>query len=238
MATNRLSSLREGSKPLDSTIGKVSGDAPLADVVYDALEHALRRGEFTPGQSLKIRPLADALGTSQTPVREALSRLVAQKVLEFHPVNRSVIVPRLTVDDVREIYAIRVPLERMAMEEVARTITRKDLKKLTSLRKAVEDSAKANSARRFLHDNEAFLFAIYELAHLPRVLDMISGLWLQIGPTMGVLLANNDDIAALASLETYRELSAAFRDHDPAKAGKLIEQRLALVCDKICQQIS
>lgn len=235
---SKLSSLREGSKPLESTIRKVSGDAPLADVVYDALEHALRRGEFTPGQSLKIRPLADALGTSQTPVREALSRLVAQKVLEFHPVNRSVLVPRLGADDVREIYAIRQHLERLAMEAVARTITRKDLRRLTTLRKAVEQSARANSARRFLHDNEVFLFTIYELAGLPRVLDMIRGLWLQIGPTMGVLLADTEDIPALASLDTYRELIAAFGDRDIKKVGQLIEQRLALICDKICDRLA
>lgn len=237
-----LSALREGMRPLASTITKVtglkaSGDAPLADVVCDALEHALRRGEFTPGQSLKIRPLAEALGTSQTPVREALSRLVAREVLEFHPVNRSVLVPRLAAADVKEIYSIRKSLERILVEEVAATISKADLRGLGKLRKAVESSGKANHARRFLRDNEMFLFAMYELAHMPRALSIVSGLWLQIGPTMGVLMADCEDIAETSSLHTYRELLAALEQHDAQHAGELFDARLGRVCDMICEQM-
>ncbi len=232
-----LSLLREGMKPLANTIGIVSGNAPLADIVCEALEHALRRGEFTPGQSLKIRPLAEALGTSQTPVREALSRLVAQGVLEFHPVNRSVLVPSLGVSDVKEIYAIRKPLERMLIEDVAATIRKTDLRRIRELCKAVVASGEANQTRRFLRDNEAFLFAIYEQAHMPRVLSIVHGLWLQIGPTMGILLADCEDIAEISSLHTYLELLAAFEANDAEHAGVLIYERLVRVCDMICERM-
>ena len=235
--SEKLATLREGFRPLQSALKEVMGDAPLADLVYEELQSALRHGEFTPGQSLKIRPLANALGTSQTPVREALSRLVAKNALEFHPVNRSVIVPILDKAAVWEIYQIRMRVEPIAVESAAAHITKSELRGLAELRKAVERAAKANTHQQFLRRNEEFLFTTYSIGRLPRVLDIINSLWLQIGPTMGMLLVGFDRISDVAGLSGYKDLLGALRKGDGKTAGQIVERRLEQICEMICSRM-
>src|SRR5262249_24557492 len=74
----------------------------LHDHVYQELRRLVMLGRFQPGQKIKIRTLATALGTSLTPVREALRRLVAEGAFVGEP-NRSVRMPVMTVDRVKEL---------------------------------------------------------------------------------------------------------------------------------------
>jgi len=209
------------------TVKRMSGgDVPLADRVYMQLGTALRGGDFTPGQSLKLRKLADAFGTSQTPVREALSSLVAQHALEFHPVNRSVIVPVLDKSTVKEIYAIRIELEAMAAEMAATRIRPPELKRLFSLQKELQRAARANARHMFLHLNMEFLFGVFRAAGAPRLLRIIEGLWLQVGPTQAMLLSRVDDVAPITRPEDYEKLLRVFEARDAKTAGQLVRRRL------------
>ena len=64
--------------------------------VYRALARGLMAGMFSPGEAVTLRILARRLGTSAMPVREAVSRLIAERALVLLP-NRSVIVPRMSL---------------------------------------------------------------------------------------------------------------------------------------------
>src|SRR5271169_1570774 len=67
----------------------------LQQRVYHALARGLMGGMFTPGEAVSLRTLAARLGTSAMPVREAVSRLIAERALVMLP-NRSVIIPRMS----------------------------------------------------------------------------------------------------------------------------------------------
>src|SRR5689334_4180130 len=86
--------------------------------VYAVLRDRLMRGGFEPGQKLKIAELASALGTSAMPVREALNRLAAERAIESLP-NRSVRVPSLSRDSLRDLMETRYAVEGLAVSRAA-----------------------------------------------------------------------------------------------------------------------
>src|ERR1700722_5983222 len=101
--------------------------------VYGVLRDRLMRGGFEPGQKLKIADLASALGTSAMPVREALNRLAAERAIESMP-NRSVRVPSLSRESLRDLMEARFAIEGLA---VARAAANMDEATLAMLREFI-----------------------------------------------------------------------------------------------------
>ena len=85
----------------------------LSERAYRELRLALMRGQLRPDTRLRLRPMSARFGISATPMREALLRLVAEKALALDA-RGSVVVPRLTLDQLLEIRAIRTDLEGRA----------------------------------------------------------------------------------------------------------------------------
>src|SRR5260370_24831384 len=78
----------------------------LAQRAHRELRAALMRGDFLPGTALTLRGLAERLGTSITPVREAVSRLAAEQALELPP-NRAIVAPALSLRAIHSRWRIR-----------------------------------------------------------------------------------------------------------------------------------
>ncbi len=161
----------------------------LLDQIHDNLGAGLRGGQFEPGETLTIRSLALRFGTSPTPVREALSRLVARNALEMSPTNRSARVPSPSPERLTEIYALRGQLESQAAHAAAGYITKKELSRLRSLERDICRHVSTRNIKGELDLNYEFHFAIYRAARMPVLLDVIDGLWLQCGPVLNLLVA-------------------------------------------------
>jgi DNA-binding GntR family transcriptional regulator len=125
----------------------------LGERVYTTLREHLRAGRIVAGQPLAEGTLADQLGVSRTPVREALTRLASEGLVVAD--GRSFTVPTLTDDDIEDIYALRFLLEPEALRLAA--IARPDRKVLSPLRAALDDMAAAHEAG----DGAAFMEANY-----------------------------------------------------------------------------
>lgn len=106
-----------------------SGTEPLVDTVYAALRDAICDGRLAPGQKLPQIPLAAHLGTSRTPVRDALQRL-AQEGLVRAVSFRGFVVSEFSVREVVDIYQVRLALEPMAVREAMPHYTRMDVASL------------------------------------------------------------------------------------------------------------
>ncbi len=111
----------------------------LNDRTYAALKGGLISGMFQPGQVLVIRTVAAGYGISPTPVREALQRLVAERLLTMQA-NRSIIVPPLSVDKFSELYRIRCALEGLAGELAAEHFHATDLIRIRKTVEAMDES--------------------------------------------------------------------------------------------------
>jgi DNA-binding GntR family transcriptional regulator len=99
------------------TLTPVQRPRALADQVYQALREQLRAGAIDAGSALQEVQLANQLGVSRTPVREALARLASEGLLATH--GRSFTVPSLTLADVEDIYELRFLIEPAAIRRVA-----------------------------------------------------------------------------------------------------------------------
>ena len=112
------------------------------DQIYARLAAQLMSGQLLPGDRLKIRELADEIGTSVTPVRDALLRLVQDGALVM-PTPRDIRVRSLTLREYLEIRSIRLELEGMAAGMAAIKATAADVARMEALM-AANETALAN----------------------------------------------------------------------------------------------
>src|SRR5262245_31918842 len=120
--------------------------------VYRALARGLMAGMFKPGEAVTLRTLAHRLGTSAMPVREAVSRLIAERALVLLP-NRSVIVPRMSRARFMELTETRQMLEGMITEAACVRATPALLRPLTESKQAINASVSANDFHGALSHN-------------------------------------------------------------------------------------
>lgn len=200
-------------------LAKVQKD-PVHERVYVAIRDAAMAGKFAPGQSVTVRALAEALGTSTMPVREALRRLAAEKAFEIKR-NRSIVVPVMTAEKLVEIRDVRIALEGLAARQAAAVISREDLGRLERNMRDMADVVERRDTRNYLAINQRFHFTIYRAARSEVLMPMIESLWLQIGPFLNLLL-RDPKVADLLALKHHEDALAALRDGDGPAAEAAI----------------
>ncbi len=169
-----------------------AGGRTLGHRVHAELRELLVAGVLSPGEKISLRTMASRLGVSVQPVREAVARLVSDRALEVLP-NRAVRVPLLTLEQFRELTAIRLAIEGFAAERAARY---RDSADLHAMRTHASGFRRAGASRapdlpQAVVSNQAFHFTIYRAARLPELLPIIEGLWLRIGPVLNLDLRSN-----------------------------------------------
>ncbi|MBI4206749.1 MAG: GntR family transcriptional regulator, partial [Betaproteobacteria bacterium] len=177
-------------------------------------------GAFVPGQTISLRKLADDLGTSAMPVREAINQLTAANVLEMLP-NRTVCVPRMTQARFDELAKVRQALEGMAAEMACRRATPQLIKRLEKVNADLLRAIKERDIVGCLARNQEFHFTLYEAANSEVLLPLIEPLWLQAGPIMYFSLVSPDmpwDASA------HSDVLEALAKRDPAAARRAIER--------------
>lgn len=148
----------------------------LTDRVYAAIHEAIMSGELPVGTQLKVRDLAEQVGTSVMPVREAIRRLEESGLAVRSP-HRGAVVKGLTVDELEDVYDVRLVLETEAARLGASRITRKSG---AAMRREYDKLMRAVAQGRLvdaLNHDEAILAVLYECAGNPVLADIISGLW-------------------------------------------------------------
>lgn len=221
-----ISALHEVGSLLHETLGeRVTGE----------LRALLIAGRLAPGEKLSLRRVAEALGVSIMPVREAVSRLAADKALEVLP-GRAVRVPVLTLPQFRELTRIRLVVEGFAAEEAAKAISdaqveavaRHEAAFLAAAKADPPDPAAAVAANRDLH------FALYEAAGMPSLVEMISRLWLKAGPILNLDMRHEPRrLDGGSAVVAHAQLLAALRRRDPAAARQALVKDIAAAAEHI-----
>jgi DNA-binding GntR family transcriptional regulator len=155
--------------------------------VYRALATGLKTGMFKPGEAVTLRSLAARLGTSAMPVREAVSRLIAERALVLLP-NRSVIVPRMSRARFIELSQARQMLEGMVTEAACTHATPALLRRLSESNEAMKRCVELSDFHGALSHNTAYHFILYQAAGRQVILPLIEMLWLQAGPFLALSL--------------------------------------------------
>jgi DNA-binding GntR family transcriptional regulator len=168
---------------------------PLARKTAGSLLHAnvhreLRRrlitGKITPGSTLSTRGLAEELGVSQTPVREAVSRLAAEGALQIRS-KRRIVVPPMTADRFHDLLRCRELLEPDAALAALPLIDASRLRHIRSADESIERALRRGDVNAYMQGNFNFHFRIYTAQPRRTLLQLIETLWLQFGPYMSVV---------------------------------------------------
>lgn len=148
---------------------------PLRDVVFQTLRQAILKGELQPGERLMEIKLAEMLGVSRTPIREAIRKLELEGLVVMIP-RKGAAVANITEKDTKDVLEVRRTLEMFAVEVACDRITSEQLAALKEAAKAFEDSKGSMDLIRIAETDMKFHEIIYEATHNERLMQMLSNL--------------------------------------------------------------
>lgn len=211
----------------------IIGRAPLGEQVYEQIAKALLTGQMRPNDRLTIRGLADQLGVSTTPVRDAVKQLTQENVLEQRS-PKHVRVPVMTEATYLEILEIRLSLEGLAAERAAEQATDAHIHDLRRLLDRNDRAIEKHKWADATEGNQEFHLALSNLAGMPVLQKILKGLWLQMGP----LVACYYDTAPTGlNLHHYALLDAMTQRDGPA-AQRAIREDIASAKPMMLTQIA
>lgn len=200
--------------------------------VEDKFKSALIVGTLKPGARLVTKEIAEEIGTSITPVREALLRLVSSGALDATPAH-AFLVPEISLERYHEIITIRKNLEGVAVGLAARHM---DKSKLARLRQRYDMflAAKHADVEAALQANQAFFFQLFEHAEMPTLTMLIEQLWVRVGPCYNYLYTLSKHVP----LERYHydDLLEALTEKDDKRCVSAIHKAIDGGADILRQQ--
>lgn len=193
----------------------------LQERVYRELKRLLITGHFAPGVTLTIRGLAESMGTSVMPIREALQRLSSDQAIIALP-NKSIRIPELNRSDLLEIQDIRMRLEGLAAEKAAESIGDQEIDEVEEHDAANIRALATGDSNSVFESNYNFHFSIYRAAKTAYLLPIIEGLWLKMGPIYNLRAAEWQNYQTLVeqARPLHVEIIKALKQRDPVASGK------------------
>jgi len=194
------------------------------------LRQAILTGKLQPGDRLVERELAEQLGVSRTPVREALRKLELENLVTHIP-RKGVVVSEISKKDVIEIFDIRASLEGLASSLAAQKATKEDLQGLRELLVEMENASVSNNSDSLNEIHDKFHKMLFDIADSPRLVQMINSLSDYINRFMkaGYSIPGRSS----AAMQEHRELLESIEAKDSARAeaiaGKHIMNSKAIV---------
>lgn len=171
----------------------------------DELRELIVSGELLPGQQIRQEAIAERLGVSRLPVREALRQLTADGLVRHTP-NVGFNVTRLSRPEFDEIYLMRRALETELLRSLS-PVTESQLAGIVALNDAVASAAESADPVAMQRQNHAFHFAIFGLSPYRLVLAEIERLWTWAAPYHAVYLLSPESRARVVD-EHHRIIDA------------------------------
>ena len=195
----------------------------LSETVYYALREAIIRNLLPPGSVMNERVLAQALGVSRTPVRDALRQLTTEGFLTGVP-RQGLIVTDLSLKDIEEIYTMRAALEGAAARMSAQTISPSELVIIEDVCAQMAAAVEKDDVERLLALNRRFHEFLCSTARNRRLTEQVLRLYDAVRPICLTSLA--DRARARESLQEHEALVAAIRRRDPDEAERLAREHM------------
>ena len=148
---------------------------PLRDEVFLTLRDLILKGDLKPGDRLMEIHLADKLGVSRTPVREAI-RLLEREGLAVTIPRRGAHVARMTEKDLSDVLEVREVLDELAVEKACKNITDEIIDRLMLSMEEFKKAVAADDPKTIVEADEDFHRIIYEAADNPRLMSIVDNL--------------------------------------------------------------
>ena len=148
---------------------------PLRDVVFNTLRQAILTGELKPGERLMEIQLANKLGVSRTPIREAI-RMLEQEGLAVTIPRKGAEVAKMTEKDMEDVLQIREALDELAAKIACEQISEEQLEELVATMHEFEESTKTDNVKKIAEADVKFHDIIYQATGNPKLVNMLNNL--------------------------------------------------------------
>lgn len=137
---------------------------PLTDRVAEYVRDLIIQDILKPGEPINVQAICEALQISQTPLREALKMLAAQRLVEMQP-NKRVLVASLDTAEIEQMLVVYTEMEKLAGRLAAQSATALDIRALKKQEKALMAAFHAGESLRYFHANQEFHLALVRASH-------------------------------------------------------------------------
>ncbi|HZC04693.1 MAG TPA: GntR family transcriptional regulator [Ktedonobacterales bacterium] len=190
-------------------------------VAVEALRGAILRGDIAPDAPLTVGRIAQMLGMSPTPVREAIRTLQAEGLLRHEP-HHSVSVTRYTAQDIHDLYQMRAELESQATRIATPRLDDATLSRLAALNERMRERASAGDTDTLNRLNGEWHLLIYGAADNRILLDVVQHLWKKFVWDINWILPGR----SLRSIDEHDAVLDALRAHDADEAVRRMRAHL------------
>ncbi len=210
---------------MDTKLSPIKLDSyqPLREVVCETLRDAIRKGKLKPGERLMEIQLAEDLGVSRTPVREAIRKLELEGYVIMMP-RRGTYVANLSIRDVNEVFEIRTSLDSLASGLAAERITEEELERLQRLLVAIGGYIEENDMDKIVECDTEFHDLLYQASRNSRLVGIIFNLREQLTRFRSTSMAFPGRLKA--TLEEHRRIVEAIAQGDVAEARAAAEYHM------------
>ncbi|MBQ9091683.1 MAG: GntR family transcriptional regulator [Anaerotignum sp.] len=194
---------------------------PLRDVVFNTLRDAILTGKLVPGERLMENQLAEKLGVSRTPVREALRMLELENLVELVP-RKGAQVLDMSEKDIVNILEVRSALEGLATSLACKKMSKEDLQQLKNMEVDFEKAVADNDVEHFVDIDEDFHDLIFAATENDKLINIFRNLRIQLY-RYRMAQAKNNETSMSTIVAHHRSIIRAIENHD-AEEGASIAQ--------------
>lgn len=217
--------------------GKESGNEylPLRDVVFNTLRQSILTGELKPGERLMEIHLADKLGVSRTPIREAIRKLELEGLVTMIP-RRGAEVAQITEKNLRDVLEVRRALDALAVELACDRITDEELKQLKRACDHFEVETKTGNANQVARADVELHDIILAASGNERLVQMIGNVSQQMYRYR--LEYVKEEVHYERLIQEHRQIYEAIRDKDKIAGANAIKVHIDNQEKAVIQMIS
>jgi DNA-binding GntR family transcriptional regulator len=196
---------------------------PLGHYVFENLKQAIVRGDFSPGNRLVESRIAEAMGISRTPVREAIHKLEREGLIKKLP-QGGFYVLNLTREEIEETFGIRSVLESYAARLAAINHQKEELEPLEEKIGEFQYFLNRGEMETLLKINTEFHNLLYAMSRSPKLIKLINDLQDQIYRFRKIIL--NIETMAKTSNDDHRQMLSAMKTRDADRVETLVRQHI------------
>lgn len=208
---------------------------PLRDVVFHTLRDAILTGKLVPGERLMENQLAEKLGVSRTPIREALRMLELENLVELVP-RKGAQVLEMTAKDIINVLEIREVLESLATSQACTKMTASEMEELKALQLQFEELCHSNNSEELVAVDEKFHDLIFASTENDKLVQIFNNLRIQL---YRYRMAHVKlDSSRVALINHHRNIITAIENKDPDAGAKAAQDHIRYHVDFIVRAVS
>lgn len=202
---------------------KINNYKPLRDIVFETIREAIVEGTLKAGERLMEVQLAEEMGVSRTPVREAIRKLELEGLVIMLP-RKGAYVAGISTKEIAEVFEVRAALESLAAGLAAERITEEELEELNQFMVQVTVNAEKGDLQKVVQRDTEFHDLIYQASRNNRLVQIINKLREQIQRFRSTSLSYPGRIKE--TLEEHKKLMGAINERDIIQSRALAQEHI------------